>query len=52
MVLPGQPGFPYKSERTSNADYADKGFKNSVLFKWATLLGNFVVNINILDEIM
>ncbi|XP_041974877.1 NADH dehydrogenase [ubiquinone] 1 beta subcomplex subunit 6 [Aricia agestis] len=29
MVLPGQPGFPFKSERTTDSDYADRGFKKS-----------------------
>ncbi|XP_072942202.1 NADH dehydrogenase [ubiquinone] 1 beta subcomplex subunit 6 [Epargyreus clarus] len=29
MVLPGQPGFPFKSERTTDADYAERGFKKS-----------------------
>lgn len=28
-VLPGQPGFPFKSERTTAADYADRSFKNA-----------------------
>ncbi|KOB64645.1 putative lethal 2 35di [Operophtera brumata] len=28
-VLPGQPGFPFKSERCVGADYADRGFKKS-----------------------
>lgn len=29
MVLPGQPGFPYKSDHCSPSDYATEGFKNS-----------------------
>ncbi|XP_026739101.1 uncharacterized protein LOC113501967 [Trichoplusia ni] len=29
MVLPGQPGFPKKSDRTVGADYANTGFKNA-----------------------
>ncbi|KPJ16462.1 hypothetical protein RR48_05541 [Papilio machaon] len=29
MVLPGQPGFPYKSDRHVPADYASRGFKSS-----------------------
>lgn len=29
MVLPGQEGFPYRSERTKDADYASRNFKNS-----------------------
>ncbi|XP_047507189.1 NADH dehydrogenase [ubiquinone] 1 beta subcomplex subunit 6-like [Pieris napi] len=33
IVLPGQPRFPFKSERASDADYADRGFKDSVLVK-------------------
>lgn len=28
MVLPGQPGFPFKSERKPN-EYANRGFKDS-----------------------
>ncbi|XP_013197078.1 NADH dehydrogenase [ubiquinone] 1 beta subcomplex subunit 6 [Amyelois transitella] len=31
-VLPGQPGFPFKSERKEHADYADRGFKKSALY--------------------
>ncbi|CAH2050741.1 unnamed protein product, partial [Iphiclides podalirius] len=31
MVLPGQPGFPFKSERTQDSDYANRGFKSSPL---------------------
>ncbi|XP_038208017.1 NADH dehydrogenase [ubiquinone] 1 beta subcomplex subunit 6-like [Zerene cesonia] len=31
MVLPGQPGFPFKSDRTFDNDYADRGFKNSTI---------------------
>lgn len=31
MVLPGQPGFPFKSERSKDADYADRGFSGSAL---------------------
>ncbi|XP_026758738.1 NADH dehydrogenase [ubiquinone] 1 beta subcomplex subunit 6 [Galleria mellonella] len=30
-VLPGQPGFPFKSERSKPSDYADRNFKNSVI---------------------
>ncbi|XP_053617845.1 uncharacterized protein ND-B17 [Plodia interpunctella] len=30
-VLPGQPGFPFKSTRT-HTDYADRGFKKSALY--------------------
>lgn len=29
MVLPGQPGFPYASERKDGADYASRGFKSA-----------------------
>ncbi|XP_049883583.1 uncharacterized protein LOC126379035 [Pectinophora gossypiella] len=29
MVLPGQPGFPYKSDRCYDSDYANRNFKNS-----------------------
>ncbi|XP_075975484.1 NADH dehydrogenase (ubiquinone) B17 subunit [Anticarsia gemmatalis] len=29
MVLPGQPGFPFASERCEGTDYANRGFKNS-----------------------
>ncbi|CAH2102225.1 unnamed protein product [Euphydryas editha] len=32
MVLPGQPGFPYKSERSKDSDYADRGYSKSSLF--------------------
>ena len=28
-VLPGQPGFPYHSEKSTGADYAERGFKSS-----------------------
>ncbi|KAL4716863.1 hypothetical protein ACJJTC_012674 [Scirpophaga incertulas] len=31
MVLPGQPGFPFKSERSQDADYADRNFKNATI---------------------
>ncbi|XP_063548146.1 uncharacterized protein LOC134755595 [Cydia strobilella] len=31
MVLPGQPGFPFKSERKVPADYADRGFKKATI---------------------
>ncbi|CAH0727520.1 unnamed protein product, partial [Brenthis ino] len=31
MVLPGQAGFPYKSEQTKDSDYADRGFSKNVL---------------------
>ncbi|KAM3967823.1 NADH dehydrogenase (ubiquinone) B17 subunit [Aphomia sociella] len=30
-VLPGQPGFPFKSERSKDSDYNDRNFKNSVI---------------------
>ncbi|XP_068626315.1 uncharacterized protein ND-B17 [Battus philenor] len=29
LVLPGQPGFPFKSERTKDDDYGTRGFKSS-----------------------
>ncbi|KAJ0182350.1 hypothetical protein K1T71_001719 [Dendrolimus kikuchii] len=29
MVLPGQPGFPYKSDRCLPSDYGTRGFKDS-----------------------
>lgn len=34
-VLPGQPGFPYKSPRSAGEDYADGGFKKTVFYKLA-----------------
>ncbi|XP_028159067.1 uncharacterized protein LOC114351921 [Ostrinia furnacalis] len=31
MVLPGQPGFPYKSEKCNDSDYAERGFKKATI---------------------
>ncbi|CAG9796407.1 unnamed protein product [Diatraea saccharalis] len=31
MVLPGQPGFPFKSERCTDSDYAERGFKKATI---------------------
>lgn len=31
LVLPGQEGFPYKSDRTQPSDYAERGFKKATI---------------------
>lgn len=31
MVLPGEPNFPFESERKQGADYASRGFKNAAI---------------------